>query len=284
MPGEPILISEDLFHDLNNHLVVLLQSLEPREWDLPTVCEGWCVKDLAAHLLHGMLRRLSLQRDGYDSPRTAERFGSPVTDLVSFLRKSNQAWTTGVDGLSPQVLIGLLNWAEPQVNAFFSGLDPDEPARFPVSWAGENQSPNWMDIAREYTERWNHHRQIVEAVGRGHAIEQAVFYHPVLDIYMRALPCALAHIIRPSGTRARVVVAGNTSGRWDVVADGTAWRLAPTTDAAPGAQVTLPTAAAWLVLTKRWPIATFLQRWPQIRLEGDRQLAEAVLGTVAMVA
>ena len=58
---------------------------------------------------------------------------------------------------------------------------------FPVSWAGEQESANWFDIAREFTERWHHQQQIRLAVEKP-GIMTREFYYPVLDCFMRALP------------------------------------------------------------------------------------------------
>jgi uncharacterized damage-inducible protein DinB len=54
-----------LFPEVTRRLVELLRSLSPDEWHLPTVSSRRTVKDIAAHLLDGSLRRLSMQRDGY---------------------------------------------------------------------------------------------------------------------------------------------------------------------------------------------------------------------------
>ncbi len=47
------------------HLIELLRSLTPTEWDIQTVAPAWKVKDVAAHLLDTQLRKLSFVRDGY---------------------------------------------------------------------------------------------------------------------------------------------------------------------------------------------------------------------------
>ena len=39
---------------------------------------------------------------------------------------------------------------------YHQALDPFGAAMFPVSWAGEEESTNWFDTAREFTERWHH--------------------------------------------------------------------------------------------------------------------------------
>ena len=50
---------------LNEKLITLLRSLTPEEWQLPTIARLWTVKDVAAHLLDGNIRSLSLLRDGW---------------------------------------------------------------------------------------------------------------------------------------------------------------------------------------------------------------------------
>ncbi|MFH0898900.1 MAG: hypothetical protein V1855_04945 [bacterium] len=54
-----------LFLKLNDHLILLLKSLNKNEWDSSTVLPGRTVKDLASHILDGSLRRLSQARDSY---------------------------------------------------------------------------------------------------------------------------------------------------------------------------------------------------------------------------
>src|SRR5688572_28031993 len=69
---------------------------------------------------------------------------------------------------------------------FFATLDPFAPAKWSVSWAGDEESPNWFDIARELTERWHHQQQIRDATGRPALYER--YLAPVLDTFVRAVP------------------------------------------------------------------------------------------------
>ena len=70
---EPILVA-DRFSELLDALLELLSGLSPAEWEQPTVCAGWSVRDVALHLLgddvgmlssrlavKGGLARMSLQ-------------------------------------------------------------------------------------------------------------------------------------------------------------------------------------------------------------------------------
>lgn len=51
-------------NETQSEFAELLESLQPRQWNAPTACAGWSVKDLVVHLLDGSQRRLSICRDG----------------------------------------------------------------------------------------------------------------------------------------------------------------------------------------------------------------------------
>lgn len=51
-----------LFTPLSDALVALLGGLEARDWERPTISARWNVREIAAHVLDGQLRRLSFQR------------------------------------------------------------------------------------------------------------------------------------------------------------------------------------------------------------------------------
>lgn len=147
MTMPPILVA-DLFPEVGHRLVNLLRVLTPEEWHLPTVSSRRTVKDIASHLLDGSLRRLSMQRDGYRPAdgRSKPRPDEPPTDFLNWL---NDEWEVGTRRLSPNVLVGLIEWADGELAEFFRSLDPHGPAIFPVAWAGEERSENWMDVARD---------------------------------------------------------------------------------------------------------------------------------------
>lgn len=60
--GPPIDVRH-LFRPLDAALISLLHSLNTEDWHRPTVARLWSVKDVAAHLLDGNIRLLSIQRD-----------------------------------------------------------------------------------------------------------------------------------------------------------------------------------------------------------------------------
>ena len=137
-----------LFATLGDELVGLLRSFEAADWERPTVCSGWAVRDVAAHLLDTALRRISADRDDFVAPPEP----GEVTDyasLVGFLDRLNAEWVKAARRLSPALLTDLIEVAEGRLTASLEGLDLDGEARFAVSWAGEEESKLWFDVARE---------------------------------------------------------------------------------------------------------------------------------------
>src|SRR3954449_7178890 len=103
-----------LFPGLHRELMTLLRGLQPADWGKPTSCALWSVKDIVAHLLDTCLRRLSFARDGLSA--TPDRGISSYADLVGYLNQLNADWVAASRRLSPQVLMDLLNLAEPQLH------------------------------------------------------------------------------------------------------------------------------------------------------------------------
>jgi hypothetical protein len=89
-----------LYLPLHHQLMALLADLPPASWTLPTVCPGWALRDIAAHLLDVDLRRLSFSRDGFDPPPPE----SPISGypgLVAFLNRLNDEWVRAAAASAP---------------------------------------------------------------------------------------------------------------------------------------------------------------------------------------
>src|SRR5579859_1361570 len=272
---DPILCAH-LLRKVDLEHIDLLRSLSVEEWDLPTVAPRWKVRDVAAHLLDTALRKLSLVRDSWFVEKANPQSPQEVTTLVNRL---NQEGVTVYRRLSPAVLINLMTIACEQSASFHESLDPFARAFFSVSWAGEEISLNWFDTARELTERWHHQQQIRLATSRPGTMTPEL-YHPVLDCFVRGLPCAYRNIHAAASTNVLLEISGECGGSWVLSKGSDGWSFASETPKSIACKVTLPEAIAWRVFTKG--IARDSAR-PQVAIEGDEVLADGILGLTAIV-
>jgi uncharacterized protein (TIGR03083 family) len=241
-------------------LLTLLTSLSPEQWATPTVAPQWSVKDIALHLLDVDLSWLARDRDH-------DRTGIiPVSagheEFVRGLAQRNQRWVDGARVLSPALITGLLRWSGEQLDAYLGTVDLARPSS--VYWAG--QAPLWFDLAREFTERWVHYRQIEEALRPQQGKDE---YLPlVLHTFIWGFP----HQYRtpaPVGTTIAVEILD--IGAWSLTRTEAGWSLGEGRAAAPAASLRISGEAAWRLLTgARYDPG-------QVQLSGDRTLAQPLL-------
>jgi uncharacterized protein (TIGR03083 family) len=272
-PGE-ILVA-DRFEPLRGQLLELLAGLSEDDWARPTAAPRWSVKDVAAHLLGGDIGILSRKRDRFSPPGTAIRTYSELVDLVNRL---NDEWVVAARRMSPRLLRELLALTGPDVEAYFSSLDPMAMGD-PVSWAGPDSAPVWFDLAREFTERWHHQQQIRDATNRP-PLYDPYFFSPVLDTFVRALPHTFRHAPAPEGTVVRFEISGEAGGVWFVVKDAQRWELTLECRSEPAAGVVLPQDAAWRMFTKG--IDSGRAR-AFATISGDAALSSPIFGTVSII-
>jgi uncharacterized protein (TIGR03083 family) len=262
-----------LFPPLHRTLIALLRGLDTELWNRPTVAGSWRVRDVVAHLLDGDLRRLSGTRDGH-----ALAPGRPVRTYDDIVHLINDLNATGVEygtRLSPRVLTDQLEQTGRWVSELFAQLPPHDPAPISVLWAGEERSENWMDIGREYSERWHHQMQIRDAVGADGLLER-VWLAPLMDLSVRALPRAYASTDAPRGTSVVLEVTGDAGGAWSVVRENAGWRVYR--GAAPDPQL-VARAAPEHVWRLFYNALTPARAREELTFEGDDRLAEPLLRT-----
>jgi uncharacterized protein (TIGR03083 family) len=273
---QPILTA-DLFPKLDGMLIELLRSFAPEDWEKQTVSPKWKVKDVAAHLLDTALRGVSIGRDGYvtENPNIKS-----AADLAAFINRMNGEGVTVYRRLSPLVLIRLLEVAAKSLVEFHASRDPFATAPYGVSWAGEAKSAHWFDTAREFTERWHHQQQIRLAVNKPGIMTRELYY-PVLDCFFRALPFAYRSVPAEPGTYAQINVAGECGGSWYLCRVEESWELLQKPAGEKGSETTIPQEIAWRIFTKGIDRESALR---EIKITGDRQLGQQVLGMVSIVA
>jgi uncharacterized protein (TIGR03083 family) len=244
MPFDP----RPLLRDERTALLDLLRALDFDDWARPTPCPGWTVHDLALHLIADDIGILSWRRDGWTDPA----FGAGLDletwpGLVVAIDRHNAVWLDGARRISPALAVELLAWTSKRADAWLAGLDLTALGP-PVSWAGPEPAPLWLDFAREYTERWVHQQHIREAVSRP-GLDDARWLRPLFATFIHALPHALHGIDAPPGAQVVVEVAGPGGGVWTATKGVGGWRLDERDAASPTARVVIPGAVAWRLWT-----------------------------------
>jgi uncharacterized protein (TIGR03083 family) len=267
-----------LFTILDEKLIDLLKSLTPDEWNAQTVAKKWKVKDVAAHLLDNNIRALSLERDGYFGTE-----GPPAFDfnsLVVWLNKFNNDWVDAAKRISPSVMILLLEMTSKPTVEYLTSVDPEKKSVFPVDWAGESESKNWMHIARHYSERFLHQQQIRDAVDKPGIMTPELF-RPFISTFMYALPHTYRDVEAIEGTAVKLIVSSEIGGSWTIEMIGKKWELLSDHSGDADAEVIMEPDIAWKLFSKSLrphEIRT------QVTINGRQQLGEVALNMVSVMA
>jgi uncharacterized protein (TIGR03083 family) len=272
---QPIIVI-DLFPEILDALLELLSGLSDDEWAAPTVCPGWSVKDLAGHLLGDDVGMLSRRRDGY---RHSNAVFASWSDLVALINRQNAEWVETARCISPRLLCDMLRMTGAQISTFFRSLDPFALGG-PVDWAGPAPAPVWLDLAREYTERWHHQQQIRDAVGRP-GMRDPRYLAPALDTFVRALPHTYRDVDAADQTLVALTITGAAGGTWFLLREQATWQLYLGITRAPDARVTLDQDLAWRLFTKDVSEETARA---QATLTGEQRLAAPMLKIRSVIA
>jgi hypothetical protein len=210
----------------------------------------------------------------------AEPWPQAYAAQVDYIDRHNATWVNTARTISPNVLMDFLAVTDPQLYDYFKTLPPLASGGIAVSWAGDIESPNWFDIAREYTEKWLHQQHIRQAVGQPLLTARSWLF-PVLDTFLRALPHTYRGVSAQDGTAIRVHIGGEAGGDWSLLREAGKWRLFDGVAPDVTASVQLDQDLAWRLFTKGISPA---QAQAQMQIVGDPGLARPILQMVSIMA
>ena len=274
LPPQPIIVSE-LFPILLDELISLLKGLSDAEWDLPTACPSWSVKDVALHLLGGELGILSWKRDRYS-------WLPPINSwdhLVHLVNEQNELWVKSTQRISPPLIIDLLKFTGDQVSSYFQSLDPFALGD-PVDWVSPDPAPVWLDLAREYTERWHHQQHIRDSVGKP-GLKGQKFLSPVLDTFILALPRTFNEVKAENGTSIVINITGSVRKQWTLNFHLGEWRLYEGSAEDHQVFLVIEDDVAWRIFSNE---ISPVEARKRVQIEGNQPLGEKVLETVSIIA
>jgi uncharacterized protein (TIGR03083 family) len=275
--ARPVLVI-NLFPEERKKLIKLLRPLSEDELAAPTICEGWSVKDIGLHLLGDDISVIS-RKDIKLSPRDKEdeRLDEWIK-LVKMINEANDLWVKATRRLSKDLLCDFLEFTGQKVFEYYKSLDPFEIGK-PVNWAGPNPAPNWLSIAREYTERWLHQQHIRMALDRS-GMKEPKFFAPVIKTYLFALPRTYKDIQEDTGTIIEIIITGDSGGKWLLVRHKKVWKLFEYVEASPKTSITLDQDLAWRLFTKGIDKEKALK---QISIDGDKKLGQQIINTISII-
>ena len=271
---KPIIVTH-LFPELLDKLINLLQGLTEEEWNYPTICTPWSVKEVCAHLLGGEMKNISWRRDGFSGFEEIVSFER----IVQLVNEHNSRWVRSTQYISPELLINLIKFTGDQSCEFFVSVDPYKMG-VPVDWIGPEPAPNWVDLAREYTERWHHQQHIRDAVDKP-GLKEPKFLGPILDTFILGVPRTFQSVSTNSDVVIKISTTGSVIRDWVLISRNDKWQLLEGRVEHPSASVSVPDDIAWRIFTKE--ILPEDAR-KQVELSGNQELAGKVLDTISIIA
>lgn len=268
-----------LIQQMDRELINLLKTLSPGEWNRK-VNQNWSVKDTAAHLLDGNLRRLTSQRDRYPVPGPPDA-SNDNSSLVKHLANLNQEWVKVSKRFSPELLIDLFEFTSQKTVQMYETIDMDGEAVFPVSWAGHKSSPVWFDIAREYSEKWYHQQQI-RAVTARDLLTGEKWIDPLINTFMRGMPWAYdkhAPECEP-GTEVQITISDEFIQLWVLYKDEDSWQLYLGKAGNPVSTIQAKADVAWRILAN-WKEHEKLES--KLWVDGDPAFTEPFMRFIGFV-
>jgi len=256
--------------------VRLIGSLTEEDAAVPTVCEGWSVKDLGLHLLGDDLSFLARNRDelrneGLDS-------SGDWDTLVASLDALNDRWVEAGRFMSLPLVAELLEFAGRRVAEVLARADPSAPGE-EVSWAGSDPAPWWLVGAREFTERWVHHQQIRDALGQP-GLNGPSFVGPILATAMHGVPRAYEGVEAPEDTTVAIDVTGRAGFSWAVSRSAEGWKLYEGLTREAAARISLDQDTAWRFLMG---MLNANETRRKATVEGDRKLTKPFFSAVSAI-
>ncbi len=279
-PLEPVFVF-DLLPPERQALLQLLSQLDEEEWYRPTICTGWSIKDIALHLLGDDINILSGRRDTFDYLAKVDphRHINGWSELVAYLNEINALWVQATRRISCELLCSLLAFTGEETYRYFTSLDPSAIGG-PVSWAGPDPAPVWLDIAREYTERWVHQQHIRDAINRP-GLKERRYLAPVLDTFVRALPHTFRDVQANNGLLIQLAISGEAGGTWSLLRENDRWVLGKAVPAHADASIAMDAETAWRLFTRG---ITKHEALRQATFAGDQTLSLKVLDMVSIIA
>lgn len=250
-------------------LVELAAELTPEQWDLPTDCPNWTVRDNFAHIIGTESMLLGREAPDVEVPEDLEHVRNDIGRI-------NEAWVIKYRDRSGAEVLSDMAEVITERRAVLAGQDQeafDEPSWTP---AGKDSFGRFMRI--RIMDQWFHEQDIREAAGKpGHF--EGVAPPLVLDEVASVMGYVIGkQAAVPSGSTVRLVLEEPMATVFDVEVTDRA-RLVDSLDGEPTVTLTIPGRFFLRVAGGRipWDDPAVIE---SVEIQGDEKLGQQVLSNL----
>jgi uncharacterized protein (TIGR03083 family) len=249
-----------------------LSDRDEADYDRPSACPGWSVRDVLSHLIG-----FELALAGQSAPPLASEMPDFVRNPIGEMNEPYVAARRATPG--PKVLDEFDAVAAASL-ARLRALDDD--GWDVVGWSPEGEAPYHRFMETRILDSWIHLQDIRAALGLDEAGPEAG-RTVVLGRFAAAMPYVVGRRVRPpDGATVRVRAEGPGARVIDIeMRDGRA-RAVDRLLAAPTAEIVVSSSTFWRRAAGRIDAATAMAD-PETRLVGDDQLARRVIEEMAVM-
>ncbi len=248
------------------------QGLADAEWELPSECPGWDVRDVVSHLI-GIERTLL----GDPSP-------PPLTELPAHVENEigarNEAWVAPRRSLPGHVVLAEFRDVTARRLAQLEALPEARFDEIGPSPVGNVAYREFMNV--RVMDSWVHEQDVRVATGRpGHDSGPAAQLS--LDRLCSAMPFVVGKQARaPEGASVRFDLRGSLARRIDVVVQGGRAKAVGALDGSPSAALDMQVEVFWRLACGRVD-GEAARTAGIVGLSGDTELAFRVLESMAFM-
>jgi len=265
-PAEPVV---GMLEEVWSSIADLCAGLAPDDWDRPTDCPGWSVRDHVSHMIGTERMLLGEQPPPFEGPRPAH--------VRNDIGQANEAWVEARRGLPGHQVLAEFREVTARRLAELRSFGPDRFDRVGPSPVGQVPYREFMDV--RVFDCWVHEQDIRRAVGRPggrHGVGEARALARMADLMGYVVGRRVAP---PEGTVVRWQITGPLGRTLTVAQLG--GRGAPVEEPpAPPAVTIVLDAGTFLRLACGRTSGAGARAAGDVGLEGDVSLGAEVLGAM----